>query len=153
MFYRLNGLPEIDAVLMSSHSREKRREMCLCIWVCLGICVRVYAPRPVSAAARVCDSNGFKWGIQACKWSHLNLGPFPTYLQGFYSVFRAPFWHNSYGDKTQWGSGLEWYTIDYKESSGFALYNLWSSEISTTNLQQAPSWCRHWTSRTAQREH
>lgn len=55
-----------------------------------------------------------------------------------YSVFRAPFWHKAYGDKALWGSGLEWYTIDYKESSRFALYNLWSSEISTTNLQQAP---------------
>lgn len=60
MFYGLNGLPEIDAVLMSSNSREKRREMCLCILVCLGICVRVHALRPVSAAARVCDSNGPK---------------------------------------------------------------------------------------------
>lgn len=56
--------------------------MCLRILVCLVICVRVHALRPRSAAARVCDSNGLKRGIQACKWSHLNLGPFPTYLQG-----------------------------------------------------------------------
>lgn len=60
MFYRLNGLPEIDAVLMSSHSREKKKGNVSLHIGLLGICVRVHAPRPVSAAARVCDSNGLK---------------------------------------------------------------------------------------------
>lgn len=34
--------------------------------------------------------------------------------------------------------GLEWYTIVYKDSSRFDLYNPPSSDISTTNLQKAP---------------
>ncbi len=107
--------------------------------MCPGICVRVRACPFLPVAARVCDSNGFKWGIHACKWSHLNLGPFPPPSQRTpYSLFRAPLWHQPYGGKALWGRGLKWCTIDYKESSRFALYNLSSLEISTTNLQQAP---------------
>lgn len=107
--------------------------------MCLGICVRVCACPFVAVAARVCDSNGLKWGIHICKWSHLNLGPFPHVSQRTpYSLFRAPLWHQPYGGKALWGFGLKWFTIDYKESSWFALYNLSSLEISTTNLQQAP---------------
>lgn len=55
-----------------------------------------------------------------------------------YSLFRAPLWHQPYGGNALWGFGHKWCTIDYTESSRFALYNLSSSEISTTNLQQAP---------------
>lgn len=61
MFYGLNGPPEIDAVLMSSDSRKKGKNVSvLSVFVCLRICVRVRACPFVSVAARVCDSNGFK---------------------------------------------------------------------------------------------
>lgn len=140
MFYRLNGPPEIDAVLMFSDSRN--REECVCV------CSRVFARRSslctcafplVFVCACVCDSNGLKWGIHTCKWSHLNLGPFsPLSQRAPYSLFRALLWHQPYGGKALWGSGLKCCTIDYEESSRFALYNLPSLEISTTNLQQAP---------------
>lgn len=64
MFYGLNGPPEIDAVLMSSDSRKRGKNVsvlsvCICVpaW---EICVRVRACPFVSVAARVCDSNGLK---------------------------------------------------------------------------------------------
>jgi len=64
MFYGLNGPPEIDAVLMSSDSRKRGKNvsaLSVCVFVCLGMCVLGARACPfVSAAARVCDSNGLK---------------------------------------------------------------------------------------------
>lgn len=61
MFYGLNGPPEIDAVLMSSDSRKRGKNvsvLSVCICALGTLCVRVRACPSVSA--RVCDSNGLK---------------------------------------------------------------------------------------------
>lgn len=141
MFYGLNGPPEIDAVLMSSDCRKKKGGGCVCakcVYSCAGEfvwgCAQVHL---CLLQACVCDSNGFKWGIHACKWRHLNLCPPPLkghpilYLEHHFDI-------SPMEARALWGFGLKWCTIDHKESSRFALYNLSSLEISTTNLQQAP---------------
>ena len=127
---------------MSSDSRKRGKNvsaLSVCVFVCLGMCVLGARACPfVSAAARVCDSNGLKWGIRACKWSHLNLGPSPPLSQRTpYSLFRAPLWHQPYGGKALQGFGLKWCTVDCTKSSTSDLNNLSSLDISTANLRQA----------------
>lgn len=64
MFYGLNGPPEIDAVLMSSDCRKKKRGECVCakcVHSCAGEFVRGCAHVHLCLLqACVCDSNGFK---------------------------------------------------------------------------------------------
>lgn len=63
MFYGLNGPPEIDAVLMSSDSRKKGKNvsvLSVCIRLLGNLCERACVSVCVCGCSCVCDSNGLK---------------------------------------------------------------------------------------------
>lgn len=104
--------------------------VCAGKFVCMSMCV---------CSGR---SARFKWAQvrdSRMQMKPLKSGSFPLYLKGHPFLYLEHHFDISPTEaRPLWGFGLKWCTIEYKESSRFALYNLSSLEISTANLQQAP---------------
>lgn len=82
MFYRLNGTPEIDAVLMSSDARKRGKNVSM-----LSVCVCVLGSLCDGMRIRVCGCQcvRFKWARvrdSRMQMKPLKSGSFPLYLKG-----------------------------------------------------------------------